>query len=85
MSWFNGLLEAVEKLETFPHRCPLATENDAFKDEIRQLIYGRRTGRYRILFTIRADAVHVYMSAMERGAPWSQVQTSNGELRFNLI
>jgi plasmid stabilization system protein ParE len=57
--WFHGLQEAIQGLETFPERYPLAPENDAFKDEIRQLIYGRRNGRYRIFFTIRTDAVHV--------------------------
>lgn len=59
VKWFNGLQDAVHGLETFPERCPLAPENDAFQEEIRQLIYGRRTGRYRIFFTIRSDAVHI--------------------------
>lgn len=57
--WFNGLQEAILGLAIFPDRCPLAPENDAFKEEIRQLIYGRREGRYQIYFTIRADSVHV--------------------------
>ena len=59
VKWFNELQIAIQGLETFPKRCPLAPENDAFQEEIRQLIYGRRTGRYRIFFTIRSDAVHI--------------------------
>ena len=59
VKWFNGLQAAVQGLEIFPERCPLAPENDAFRDEIRQLIYGRRGGRYRIFFTIRSNAVHI--------------------------
>jgi plasmid stabilization system protein ParE len=59
VKWFNGLQAAIQGLETLPDRCPLAPENDAFQKEIRQLIYGRRTGRYRIFFTIRSDAVHI--------------------------
>ena len=57
--WFNGLHEAIRGLATFPERCPLAPENDAFQDVIRQLIYGRRSGRYRVFFTINADVVRV--------------------------
>ncbi len=59
VKWFNSLQSAVQKLESFPERCPLAPENDFFQEEIRQLIYGRRSGRYRIIFSIRADAVHI--------------------------
>jgi len=59
VKWFLGLQEAIQGLATFPERCPLAPESDAFKEEIRQLIYGRRTGRYRIFFTIRGDSVRI--------------------------
>lgn len=59
VKWFNELQIAIQGLETFPKRCPLAPENDTFKEEIRQLIYGRRSGRYRIFFTIRSGAVHI--------------------------
>jgi plasmid stabilization system protein ParE len=59
VKWFHGLEAAIQGLETTPERCPVAPENDAFKEEIRQLIYGRRTGRYRVFFTIRGDSVHV--------------------------
>lgn len=57
--WFHGLEEAIRGLESMPERFPLAPENDAFREEIRRLIYGRRTGRYRVFFTIRGDSVHV--------------------------
>ena len=49
--WFHGLEAAIQGLETMPERCPVAPENDVSKEEIRQLIYGRRTGRYRVFFT----------------------------------
>ena len=41
----------------FPHRCPLAPEDDEFSFEVRQLLYGSKQHRYRILFTIHADLV----------------------------
>ena len=57
--WFNGLEVAIFSLEDFPQRCPLAQESKAFDVEIRQLIYGKRVGAYRILFTIVGDTVHI--------------------------
>ena len=57
--WFNGLAAAICSLEDFPERCPLAEESKAFEVEIRQLVYGKRVGAYRILFTIVGDVVHV--------------------------
>jgi hypothetical protein len=40
-------------------RCPLAPENDYFLEEIRNLFFGKRQTTYRVIFTIREDAVHV--------------------------
>jgi plasmid stabilization system protein ParE len=40
--WYNGLVEAIDSLESLPERCPLAPENDAFDEDIRQLLYGKR-------------------------------------------
>jgi plasmid stabilization system protein ParE len=50
--WYSGLLQTIESLSQMPKRCPLARENEFFIQEIRQLIYGRRKGSCRILFTI---------------------------------
>jgi PHD/YefM family antitoxin component YafN of YafNO toxin-antitoxin module len=38
---------------------PVVAENDKFPEEIIDLLHGRRWQRYRIVFTIRGDAVHV--------------------------
>ena len=59
VKWFNGLEAAIQTLENLPHRCPLAEESRAFDAEIRQLVYGKRVGAYRILFTIVQDAIHI--------------------------
>jgi hypothetical protein len=37
----------------------MAPENDEFEEEIRQILYGKRQHRYRILFTIREQTVIV--------------------------
>jgi plasmid stabilization system protein ParE len=57
--WFSGFVEAIDSLSTSPQRCGLAPENDAVEPEIRQLLYGRRSGVYRALFTIAGNEVRV--------------------------
>jgi len=57
--WFVGLMDAINSLSRFPKRQPLALESDAFDVEVRQLLYGRGRGQYRILFTIKEKTVHV--------------------------
>ena len=57
--WWNGLEAAILSLEEMPARCRLAPENDEFEEESRELLYGKRQHRYRILFTIREQAVIV--------------------------
>ena len=57
--WYNSLYDAILSLGSNPSRCSLCQENDAFEHEIRQLLYGRKGRRYRILFTLRDEVVHV--------------------------
>jgi plasmid stabilization system protein ParE len=54
--WARQLRTAVFKqLGVVPKAFPLAPENDEFSEEIRQMI----VGRYRVLFTIKGNKVHV--------------------------
>ncbi len=57
--WKLGLLDAVARLETMPLACSLAPESDYFGREIRQLLYGKRQHKYRVLFEIRGTTVIV--------------------------
>lgn len=57
--WYDALENALQSLGQFPERCALAAENDAFEEEIRQLLFGKDHGTYRVLFTVRGDEVHV--------------------------
>ncbi len=59
VKWYNGLDDAIQSLSRYPTMCPLAPEHASFKQEIRQLLYGKRSGVYRILFTIEGDLVTV--------------------------
>lgn len=65
--WNNRLLEVIFSLDTFPQRCPLAPESEFLNREIREIFHGRRQYKYRILFTITENAVHVLH--VRHGAP----------------
>lgn len=57
--WFDLMESEIRSLARFPERCPRAREDGLFKVELRQLVYGRRHGRYRVIFTVRKRTVHV--------------------------
>ena|SRR5690348_17740395 len=57
LRWFRRMHEAMASLSEFPTRCALAPEDKDFPYEIRQLLYGSRQHRYRILFTVQGDVV----------------------------
>ena len=59
-SWYRGLFKKIETLKAQPRRCPLAPEADAFGEEVRMLLYGKRRGVYKVLFAIRGDLIHVF-------------------------
>ena len=56
--WYEGLEKAVTSLSKYPKRNPIAEEeSEIFGLEIRQKLYGRRRGTYRILFTVEGNTV----------------------------
>ena len=57
--WFNRFLDALETLKEHPQRCGLAPEGELVGQEVRQLLYGRRGGVYRVLFIIGDREVRV--------------------------
>ena len=57
--WFDTIYETIGSLEIFPERCPLAPESKFFNAEIREIFHGRRQHKYRILFTVSKNEVHV--------------------------
>jgi plasmid stabilization system protein ParE len=59
LRWFRKLTEAINSLADMPERCMVAPENSEFPFEVRQLLYGHKPHRYRVLFTIDADTVIV--------------------------
>ena len=57
--WFDDIYDTIGSLEISPERCPLAPESKTLRTEIREIFHGRRQHKYRILFTVTEDEVHV--------------------------
>lgn len=57
--WYVNLKKAIRSLQENPGRCELAPEAEWCDCEIRQLLYGKKRGVYRILFEVRGKTVHV--------------------------
>jgi plasmid stabilization system protein ParE len=57
--WFNSIYDTIGSLEIFPERCPLAPEGKSLNAEIREIFHGRRQHKYRILFIVTENEVHV--------------------------
>jgi plasmid stabilization system protein ParE len=75
--WYNRLLEVVLSLDTFPERCPLAPETNFLDEKIREIFQGRRRNKYRILFTMSENEVHVLH--VRHGARLALGETAPGE------
>jgi plasmid stabilization system protein ParE len=68
--WFVGLEKAVAKLEVMPERHPVAEEESALLGvTIWQMLYGRRRGVYRVLFSIQGDTVYLHHVRHSAGGP----------------
>jgi plasmid stabilization system protein ParE len=59
LRWARSLRAKIDTLKARPERCPIDPDSDAYGEEVRVLLHGRRHGKYRILFAIRGDTVHV--------------------------
>jgi plasmid stabilization system protein ParE len=57
--WRAGLLGVVRKLEDNPTLYPAADEAADLGVDLRELLYGRRTSAYRVLFTITGQTVNI--------------------------
>lgn len=68
LPWYTGLKSAILSLSEMPARCGMAPESEKLGFELRQLIFGKRTGRYRIVFRILKEIEHVHVLAVRHGA-----------------
>ena len=77
LAWYEGMYAAVMSLKEMPQRCPMARENDAFEQEIRQLVYGS----HRAIFSMHDDqglvAIHRVWHTSRRNAQPEQMPGLN--------
>jgi plasmid stabilization system protein ParE len=57
--WFGRIYKTIGSLEAFPLRAPLAPGSKYLHHEIREVFHGRRHYKYRILFTVTENEVHI--------------------------
>lgn len=76
--WFDAMQSAIQSLADFPQRCPRARECLSARYVLRQLVFGRRRGRYRLIFTIHDGRVHVLH--VRHGAKASMTKAEAAEL-----
>ena len=59
--WYTGLEKAIAKLSSMPDRNPIAQdETEQLGITLRQMLYGRRPGVFRILFSVEGDTVTLH-------------------------
>ena len=58
-AWYFRLMASINALDQLPDRCSLADEGKDLGCELRELIFGKRRGTYRILFLIVDETVQV--------------------------
>jgi plasmid stabilization system protein ParE len=59
LRWANGIRTKIATLKATPQRCPVDPDSEAYGEEVRVMLYGKRSRVYRVLFAIRGDTVHV--------------------------
>jgi plasmid stabilization system protein ParE len=65
--WYQGLFKQMETLTKHPTRCPRVAESDKFPEELRQLLYGKRKNKHRIIFAVRdGDVVVLFIQHSAR-------------------
>jgi plasmid stabilization system protein ParE len=57
--WYAGLTRAIRSLRQNPLRCGRAHESGKFSFDLREMLFGSRRQKHRILFTLEDDLVVV--------------------------
>ena len=65
----RGVRAKIDTLRANPGRYLVDPDSDAYGQEVRVLLFGKRRGVYRILFTIQGDVVQVLTG--RHAARWS--------------
>lgn len=59
LRWVRSIRSKIDTLKTRPLRCPIDPDSDAYGEEVRVLLRGKRHTQFRILFVLRDDIIRV--------------------------
>jgi plasmid stabilization system protein ParE len=59
LRWVRSIRSKIDTLKTSPLRCPVDPDSDAYGEEVRLLLFGKRSKQFRILFVIRGEVIRV--------------------------
>lgn len=76
------LLDCLYSLNRSPNRCPLALEARKSHREIRNLLYGKRSSIYRILFEVDKERHTVWILHIRHGRTRAVTARRLGEARL---
>jgi plasmid stabilization system protein ParE len=68
LRWYSRLKAAIESLQEMPTRCSIASESVKLGIELRQLVTGKHTGVYRIIFLIHETEQTVDIITIRHGS-----------------
>jgi plasmid stabilization system protein ParE len=57
--WYDGIVATIRSLSQHPLRCGLAHESDRFPFDVREILFGAKRHKHRVLITIHDDLVLV--------------------------
>ncbi len=57
--WFNSIIDAIQTLHGMPSRSAIADESKDIGREVRLLLHGKRNRRYKIYYSMQAEAARV--------------------------
>lgn len=53
--WFDEMIAAIASLKDMPGRCPVADESEDLGQEVRFLLYGKRSHMYKVYFSVQGQ------------------------------
>ncbi len=57
--WVRSIRTKINSLKTTPLRCPIDPDSVAYGEEVRVLLFGKRSNKFRILFIVREDVIRI--------------------------
>jgi plasmid stabilization system protein ParE len=59
LRWVRSIRAKIDSLKTSPLRCPIDPDSVVYGEDVRVLLFGKRSKKFRILFLLREDTVRI--------------------------